>query len=869
MLNKIYKSILIILISIISFDVQSSEQFNFDITEIEILENGQKFVGTKRGEINTNNNIIIKADEFEYDKKLNILKASGKVEIINIKKNFTIYTNKITYYKDQERIIAEKGSKAIFEDQKIITAEIFNFYDFENILKANKNVEIKNLKNNVRILSDEVTYFKNQDKITTKGKTDAFINNNYEILSSDVNLVRANILSSKSKTVIKDKNKQVYNLENFKLNINKEELIGENILIVTNSGLPNSDKIFFSSAVINLKKEDFIAKDTKIELHENIFGNSKNNPRLKGVSSQKKNNITLINKGIFTSCQENQNCPPWSIQAEKIEHDTEKKLLSYQNAFLKIYDVPVLYFPKFFHPDPTVKRQTGFLQPELNNSNLLGNSLTVPYYYVSSNNTDYTFRPTFFDKNTFMTQTEFRRKEKNYDLITDFGFTKGYKSSNSSKKKNISHFFSQLNFDLKYQNFEKSELFLKLEKVTNDTYLKIFDANIDKNIVKPKNYDVLKNELKLTLNNSDFNFVTGFESFEDLQLKNSDRYQYVLPYYSFDKELFSNFKNGTINLNSSGNNELKNTNNLRSRIINDFIYQSNDIITKYGLKNNFNVNIKNLNSIGKNDSEYKSSPQIELMSNLELATSYPMIKSKNEYEEYFTPKLSLRLNPSEMKDYSGSEKKISIDNIFSNNRLGIIDSIETGESLTIGFDYKKESLKDINKYFEFKLATLMRYKEEKNLPTTSTLGKKNSNIYGSISNNLSDNLSLDYKFSIDNDLNTFEYNEVNAKMSLNNIVTEFNFLKENGDIGNSNILGNTTQFTIDESNTIKFSTRRNRKLNLTEYYDLVYEYKNDCLVAGIKYKKSYYEDRDLKPSENLFFTITLFPLTTYEQKINQ
>ena len=40
--------------------MQSSEQFNFDITEIEILENGQKFIGTKRGEISTNNNIIIK-----------------------------------------------------------------------------------------------------------------------------------------------------------------------------------------------------------------------------------------------------------------------------------------------------------------------------------------------------------------------------------------------------------------------------------------------------------------------------------------------------------------------------------------------------------------------------------------------------------------------------------------------------------------------------------------------------------------------------------------------------------------------------------------------------------------------------------------
>ena len=48
-------------------------------------------------------------------------------------------------------------------------------------------------------------------------------------------------------------------------------------------------------------------------------------------------------------------------------------------------------------------------------------------------------------------------------------------------------------------------------------------------------------------------------------------------------------------------------------------------------------------------------------------------------------------------------------------------------------------------------------------------------------------------------------------------------------------------------------TRRNRKINLTEYYDLVYEYKNDCLTAAIKYKKTYYQDADLKPEENLLF----------------
>ena len=38
---------------------------------------------------------------------------------------------------------------------------------------------------------------------------------------------------------------------------------------------------------------------------------------------ERKNNV--LNKGIFTSCKKNDNCPPWSIKAEKITHDKKKK----------------------------------------------------------------------------------------------------------------------------------------------------------------------------------------------------------------------------------------------------------------------------------------------------------------------------------------------------------------------------------------------------------------------------------------------------------------------------------------------------------------------------------------------------------------
>ena len=105
-------------------------------------------------------------------------------------------------------------------------------------------------------------------------------------------------------------------------------------------------------------------------------------------------------------------------------------------------------------------------------------------------------------------------------------------------------------------------------------------------------------------------------------------------------------------------------------------------------------------------------------------------------------------------------------------------------------------------------------------------------------------------------------------MNVNNFATEFNFIKENGKIGDTDFLENETTYSIDKNNFIKFNTGRNRKINLTEYYNLVYEYKNDCLTAGIRFNKTYYEDRDLKPTENLMFTISFYPITSIEQSIN-
>ena len=867
---KFIISVIIWLMSTTSVTL-TSDQFNFNVTEVEITEEGNNFKGIKRGTITTNDGIVIDADEFNYNKISNILNASGNIKFFDKINNYTIYTDKVTYLKNKE-IISTNGNSKAYDGEINIFAEKFYYDKNLNIITASEKVKIEDKVEDLIIFAEQVEYKKNIELIKTEGATEAQVEKKYDFISSNVLINREKMeLSSTQKSKIFDDDNNLYQLDEFKYYKNEDLLKGKNVKISTkvNFSKKDRDQYFFKNGFFNLRSKNFNASETEIEMHKDIFGNKENEPRLYGVSSFKKNNITRIKKGIFTSCKRRSDkCPPWTIQAENITHDKNKKQLIYDNALLKIYDKPVVYFPKFFHPDPSVDRQSGLLKPQLNDSNVLGSSLQIPYFYVLSQNKDITVTPNIFDSNILMIQSEYREKTEDSALIADFGHTSGYKSALSNKKNSISHLFGKYKSDLKLKNFNTSEVNIKFEKVTNDTYLKVFDSNLINSALKPKNKSTMTSFASIDLDHDDYNFYSSITAYEDLSGKNSDRFQYVLPSYDFSKNIFQNLSFVNVDFISSGSNNLKNTNNLRSRITNNFEISTFDDFTDFGLKNNFNFYVKNLNTVGKNDATYKNSPQVELMSIFEAKSSFPLIKLSSDFNEYLIPKISLRLNPGDMKDYSDSTRALNVDNIFDINRLGLSDTFESGKSITLGLDYKKEQIDNINKYFELKLGTVFRDSFENYIPNRSTINYKNSNLFGSIKNNASDLYELDYQFAIDNNFDILEYNSLKAQFNLNNFSTSFHFVEENGGMGDSNSLENTFSYSFDEQNFLKFSTRRNRRINLTEYYDLMYEYKNDCLIAGLKYKKSYYQDRDLKPTEDLLLTLTIFPITTYEKKFD-
>src|SRR6056300_1171845 len=102
MKNKIlYIFLYFFLSNFLYFNSYSAEQFNFDITEIEITNEGNIIKGIKKGTVKTNNRVIINANNFVYNKLLNILTANGNVEIIDLNKNIKIYSEEAIYIKKE------------------------------------------------------------------------------------------------------------------------------------------------------------------------------------------------------------------------------------------------------------------------------------------------------------------------------------------------------------------------------------------------------------------------------------------------------------------------------------------------------------------------------------------------------------------------------------------------------------------------------------------------------------------------------------------------------------------------------------------------------------------------------------------------
>ncbi len=127
--------------------------------------------------------------------------------------------------------------------------------------------------------------------------------------------------------------------------------------------------------------------------------------------------LTIFRRGVYTACEpclEHPERPPlWQIKAARIIHNEKDHRIYYENARLEFFGIPIAYMPIFFHPDPTVKRKSGFLVPSVLQSDALGFGVTTPFFWNLAPNYDVTFSPTILSRQGLLMQAQWRQRMMN------------------------------------------------------------------------------------------------------------------------------------------------------------------------------------------------------------------------------------------------------------------------------------------------------------------------------------------------------------------------------------------------------------------------------------------------------------------------
>ena len=779
----------------------------------------------------------------------NTMVLSDEVDIIS--DNIKILENGNIIQSIQTNAIIKKKGLYIEGDYSVYNKEK-KFIEFE------KNVFFEDRIKNITIETEKAKYNQKSDILETIGVTNIKIENKYEIISSNLFYDReSKKIYSKREATIKDISGNIYNLENsFQLDLVKEVISTKKTNVID-----TDNNIYrFENAKINLISKEILGKELKIDFVDNYFGIPDNDPILKGRSAISNNEKTKIYKTVFSTCNTaNKNCPGWEIETEEFVHDKVNKVFNYKNSWLKLFDQEIFYFPYFSHPDPSVKRKSGFLVPYYGSSNNFGSWVNIPYFKTLGKDKDMTLNPRIYADDKFIMQAEYRQSLEKSELISDFSYNNDGKNSNS-------HLFANLTGKID----ENSSYNMQYQSVTNDNYLKIHSLSNSSPLINDES--VLTSKLTYSKNiDKNTTFSSDFIAYEDLSKRNNDRFQYILPNFTFAKKLdLDQSYNGSFQFNSSGFQKNYDTNKYETLLINDFLFSSNDYVNNKGLVTNYDFLIKNFNSYTENSTSYKNKEDYEVFGTFLLKTSLPLKKIDDRSNNYLKPIASFRYSPNNTKNISNKDLRLSYDNIFALNRIGTNEIVEGGKSFSLGIEYEKRN-KNNEKLFNLNLANSISDRKNGNLPSKTKLNEKRTDIVGKFSFSPNKILNFDYNFSYDNNLKHSNYDSISTRINYGVLSSSFNFLSSGDVIGNDEIISNSSTLKLDKEKSLKFNIAKDLNKDFTEYYDLIYEYETDCLIASIEYNKKFYKDGNLQPEKSLFFTLKFIPFAEFRQMadINQ
>ena len=651
-----------------------------------------------------------------------------------------------------------------------------------------------NAEEKIKIYADEVRVDEVNEKVTATGNAVAVNEDNIKIKSDKLIYNKSiNYLEANGNVIINDQMKNTFFLDELNASNNFNTISG---------------------------------KSVKARLHDDS--------RIVGSNFNKKDKISIAENAEYTPCiKENyliKNCPGWKLKSKKIYHDSENRTIHYDHAQIQLFNIPVFYLPYFSHPDPSVKKRSGFLMPTIQTDNQLGETFSIPIFVNLNSNRDLTFTPNIQTAANNFYNLDYRHLNDSFNLEINSSI-----DDNDDNTGTSNHLFFESEIFNSYGNLNTY-----LRTSNNDTYMRKNNIN---------NLTVLKSGIEFDREENNTFFSIETIGYKHLTVDNQ-QWEYLYPNIVYD---INNIDNNIFDGNVSLNNKFsfrKNLNDNYVSLASSQLNWTNQKIKKdLGLIFDNEANLR-VTSISIDEKSSSDTSNIRFYPQLSSKISYPLLKSSSLFNQTVTPIIMPIIAP--YNNYTGAQD-VTNSNLFSTNRATSISEWESGPRINYGIEWFINSEKGT----DIRTVIGQNYRFNKLRDDTSREISDyfiNSNININLENYLDGSIIIDRDDLKIRSLNANSFNRFGDLIfAINYDYTsgKYNSSAEQIAVGGKYELGNNLF--------IKFTGAKNLDTNKNIGYQYGILYENDCLGIDFNYYRDLTNDRDIKESDGFSFTVVLKP----------
>ena len=225
---------------------------------------------------------------------------------------------------------------------------------------------------------------------------------------------------------------------------------------------PSGDEFYADTVEISGDLKDAVANGIRVRLRDKSRFASKAGRLIGGTRTE-------LDEAVYTTCpvcEEDPAAPPaWRIKAQEVVRDTEKETITYRDAVLEVWGVPILYTPYFEQPDVGVRRKTGLLVPAFGSHGELGLIAQMPVFLEFAPDRDATFTPILTEHEGVVGLVEYRQRFRGGSLRAEGSVTSG--STETEQRALRGHFDGGIDYDIN-GNWRSGA---KVSVASDDTYL--------------------------------------------------------------------------------------------------------------------------------------------------------------------------------------------------------------------------------------------------------------------------------------------------------------------------------------------------------------------------------------------------------------